>query len=405
VTSALAPTALGLILTLIAPATVNAAEPVRADLFVSGTSGYAVYRIPGIVATPDGILLAYAEARKTGASDWDGIDLVVRRSHDHGETWTPQQVVGKLRGPVAQNPAAASRGRPADVITYNNPIVIAGRGKGVVHFLFCVEYQRAFYMRSGDSGRTFSAPVEITSTFDGFRPEYAWKVLATGPGHGIELRNGRLIVPVWLSTSEGANAHRPSVVATVFSDDQGKTWRRGEIAVRHGGEVVNPSETAAEQMADGRVMLNVRSESSANRRIVVYSQDGASKWSAPRFQEELVEPVCFGSLVRYGRAAKGGANRLLFVHPDNLVRSAGEAKPGQGRDRRNLTMHLSEDDGATWPARRVIDPGWAGYADITVAPDGSIFCLYERGEPDAKALRIAALTLVRFELDWVKGRP
>src|SRR5262245_52507061 len=394
---ALARTALLLLLALVA---VNAAEPARTDLFVSGTYGYAVYRIPGIVATPHGVLLAYAEARRTGASDWDAIDLVVRRSEDSGATWTQQQVVGRLPGPVAQNPAAASRARPADMITYNNPIAIAGRRKGMVHFLFCVEYQRAFYMQSSDGGKTFSTPVEITSTFDRFRLEYPWKVLATGPGHGIELRNGRLIVPVWLSTSEGANAHRPSVVATIFSDDHGKTWQRGEIAVRYTVEVVNPSETVAQQLVDGRVMLNVRSESPAHRRIVVYSQDGASTWSEPRFQEELVEPISFGSLVRYGRPAKRGPARLLFVHPDNLMRSAGEARAGQSRDRRNLTVHLSEDDGATWQFKRVIDPGWAGYADIQVAPDGSIFCLYDRGQRDLPQFRINALTLVRFSFDW-----
>jgi sialidase-1 len=169
--------ALHLLLALIPAVTLNGAEPARMDLFVSGTSGYAVYRIPGIVATPHGVLFAYAEARKTGASDWDGIDIVVRRSEDGGATWTPQQVVGRLPGPVSQNPAAASRARPADVITYNNPIAIASRRKGMVHFLFCVEYLRAFYMNSSDGGRTFSTPVEITSTFDRFRPEYQWKVL------------------------------------------------------------------------------------------------------------------------------------------------------------------------------------------------------------------------------------
>src|SRR5688500_4332046 len=156
--------AVRLVLVLVAAVMLNAAEPARMDLFVSGTSGYAVYRIPGIVATPHGVLLAYAEARKTGASDWDGIDIVMRRSEDSGATWTPQQVVGRLPGPVAQNPAAAARARPADVITYNNPIAIAGRRKGIVHFLFCIEYMRAFYMKSSDAGRTFSEPVEITST-------------------------------------------------------------------------------------------------------------------------------------------------------------------------------------------------------------------------------------------------
>jgi sialidase-1 len=367
----------------------GASQHTPADLFVSGTHGYATYRIPGLTVTSRGTLLAYAEARKASGSDWDQIDLVMRRSEDGGATWSAQQVIGAIRGPIAQNPAAASQRRSPDAITYNNPIAIADSRKGLVHFLFCVEYMRAYYMRSTDDGKTWSDPVETTSVFGEFRPEYPWKVLATGPGHGIQLRNGRLLVPVWLSTSEGGNAHRPSVAATIFSDDRGRTWRRGDIAVPHAGDIVNPSESVVEQLADGRVMLNVRSESAAHRRIVVFSQDGATKWSAPQFEDELVEPICFGSLVRHG------PKRLLFVNPDNLLRGTEPGEPGRSRDRKNLTVKLSEDDGATWKMKRVIDPGWSGYADINVGAGGEIYCLYERGRP------IAALTLVRFPLSWV----
>ena len=77
-----------------------------------------------------------------------------------------------------------------------------------------------------DDGKTFTEPVEITSAFEAFRPSYDWKVLATGPGHGIRLSNGRLLVPVWLSSGTGGHAHRPSVVSVVYSDDRGRTWRR-----------------------------------------------------------------------------------------------------------------------------------------------------------------------------------
>ena len=378
-----------------------AGEPRRIDVFVAGTHGYFTYRIPGIVVTPKGTVIAYAEARKTNAADWGAIDIVTRRSEDGGASWLSQHAIGKVLRSLKQNPAAASVARPPDAITYNNPVAIVDRRKGIVHFLFCVEYMQAFYMRSTDDGRTFSPPVEITSTFEKFRPEYPWKVIATGPGHGIQLRNGRLIMPVWLSTADGGNPHRPNVVATIYSDDHGNNWRGGEIAVRTAGEVVNPNETVAEQLADGKVMLNVRSPSPAHRRIVAVSEDGATKWSAPRFQQELLEPVCFGSLVRYGRTSSRGPNRLLFVNPDNLERIAGHAEPGQSRDRRNLTVQLSEDDGATWKVKRVLDPGWAGYSDINVAKDGTILCLYERGEPNPKQLRIAALTLARFSLEWL----
>src|SRR4029079_9994367 len=83
-------------------------------------------------------------------------------------------------------------------LTYNNPVLIAERD-GPIHFLFCFEYMRCFYQRSDDDGRTWSKPREITGDFEGFRKYYDWKVLATGPGHGIQLKNGRLVVPVWIS--------------------------------------------------------------------------------------------------------------------------------------------------------------------------------------------------------------
>ena len=371
------------------------AQPARSDLFVSGTHGNAVYRIPGLAVTSSGSLLAYAEARKTTGSDWDAISLVLRRSEDRGATWSPQQVIGRLPGPISPNPVMSGRPRPAGAITYNNPVAVPGRKRGDVLFVYCVEYQRAYVMRSADGGRTFSAPVDITPVFEQFRPEYNWKVIATGPGHGIRLRNGRLLIPVWLSTSE-TGPHHPSVVSTIYSDDGGSTWRRGAIAAASSGEILNPSEAAAVQLSDGRVMLNIRSESKQHRRLVATSPDGATGWSAPRFQEELAEPICFGSLVRHS------GKRLLFVNPGNLLRGGGPGEPGRPRDRRNLTVQLSEDDGITWKVKRVIDPSWSGYADINVDPSGSVYVLYERGEPDDKRFRIAALTLVRFPLSWVR---
>lgn len=378
----------------------GAAEPARTDVFISGQDGYFMYRIPGLVVTPRGALLAYAEARRTSASDWDDIRLVMRRSEDGGATWTPQQIAGLLEERLEQNPAAGSLRRPPEMIAYNNPVAIADRKKGLVHLVYCVEYMRAFAMSSRDDGRTFSRPVEITSAFEGFRPQYNWRVIATGPGHGIQLRSGRLIVPVWLSTAT-VSPHSPSVVATIYSDDHGRTWRAGQIAIPEGGEVTNPNESVAVELSNGRVMLNVRSTSRRHRRVVVTSPDGATRWSAPVFQEELLEPICFGSIVRHGSLKRRGPNRLLFVNPDNLLRGGQTGAPGQSRDRRNLTVQLSEDDGATWKKKRVIDQGWAGYADIASGPDGWIYVLYERGALGEARFRIAALTLVKFRLSWI----
>ena len=165
-----------------------APEATRTDLFVGGTHGYPLYRIPGIVATAKGTLLAYAEARKGERGDWGTIDIVLRRSADGGRTWSPQHVIARVPGPHKKNPVALAQNlaSPGDV-TYNNPVAIADRS-GAVHFLFCLEYMRAFYLRSDDDGRTFTAPVEITPVFEQFRAAYDWRVLATGPRHPVEDR-------------------------------------------------------------------------------------------------------------------------------------------------------------------------------------------------------------------------
>jgi sialidase-1 len=369
---------------------VRAAEP--QDVFVGQTGGYELYRIPGLVVTGKGTLLAYCEARKSAKSDWGTSDVLLRRSTDAGKTWSAPLVLAQVPGPHQKNPVALAQklGQPTEV-TYHNPVLIVESKTNVVHGLFCLEYQRCFYIRSTDDGHTFSAPVEITRTFAQFQPDYAWKVLATGPGHGIALGTGRLVVPVWLSTGTGGHAHRPSIVASIYSDDHGQTWERGAIVATNTDPIVNPNETAAAEFADGRVLFNIRTESKEHRRVVSISPNGATEWSKPTFAADLLEPICQASLLRVGDA-------LLYCGCDNLDMAKGKAEPGKGRSRVRLTVKVSRDLGQTWPTQRVIDPGPAGYSDLAVAPDGTLYCLYERGSNDPKNMyAIRQLTLVTIE--------
>lgn len=379
-------------------ASARAAEPFieKVDLFEAGQAGYKVYHIPGVAVTAKGTVLAWCEARKNG-SDWDAIDILLRRSTDNGKTFGEPKRIADVKGPVAKNPAALRlKFVSTNDVTYNNAVLIPDRD-GTVHALFCVEYMRGFSMRSADDGATWSEPAEITPVFEGFRKAYDWKVLATGPGHGIQLKSGRLVVPVWLSTGAGGNAHRPSVAATVFSDDGGQTWQAGEIAVPCTETWINPNETVAVELSDGRVMLNVRNESKAHRRLVTVSPDGATRWSEPRFDEALLEPICMGSVVR--GPAQGGPGCLLFSNPDNLSGADGKEVPGKNRDRKNLSVKLSADDGRTWPVCRTVEPGWSMYSDLAVAADGTILCFYGRGEK--RDFAGDRLTLARFNLEWL----
>lgn len=390
---------------LLAAGALKADEPFleKEDLFVAGQLGYKVYHIPGVAVTAKGTVLAWCEARKKG-SDWDAIDILLRRSTDNGKTFSAPKRIADVKGPITKNPFSLRlKFVNTNDVTYNNAVLIPDRD-GTVHALFCVEYMRCFSMRSADDGATWSEPAEITTVFEGFRKAYDWKVLATGPDHGIQLKSGRLIVPVWLSTGTGGNAHRPSVTATVYSDDGGKTWQAGEIAVPCTDTWINPNETTAVELSDGRVMLNVRSESKAHRRIVTVSPDGATRWSEPRFDEALLEPICMGSVARY--PVKGGPAYLLFSNPDNLSCADGKEVPGKNRDRKNLSVKLSADDGKTWPVSRAVEAGWSMYSDLAVAQDGTILCFYGRGEK--KDFAGDRLTLARFNLEWLtqgKGVP
>jgi sialidase-1 len=355
------------------------AEPLlkKAPIFEAGTAGYAIYRIPALVSTEKGTLVAFCEARKSASGDWGAIDLLFRRSTDGGKTWSEPKKLDVGRG-FEKNPVAVNQKLGAfPSITVNNPTLIADRG--VVHLLYCVEYMRCFYSRSEDDGATFAPPIEITQVFEDIKPDYDWKVIATGPGHGIRLsKSGRLIVPVWLSTGEGGHGHRPSAVSLIVSDDAGKTWKRGDMVVKH-PDLSNPSETAVVELPDGRVMLNIRHESAPHQRAVSISNDEATKWSKPTLDLALPEPICMGSLLRVG-------DRILFSNPHNT----------DGRERRGVSIHVSDDGAKTWKYRRAIESGLSGYSDLAASPDGTIYCLYERE---------GGLTLARFNSEWMTSKP
>lgn len=392
--------ALAFAFALATPSPLHAAEPFleKIDLFKAGENGYKLQHIPGIVVTAKGTVLAWCEARLKGG-DWDQIDILMRRSTDEGKTWGEAKKIADVPGPKTKNAfALAVKGVDPKDVTYNNPVLIADKD-GTVHMLFCLEYMRCFCQRSTDDGLTWSTPVEITATFEAFKKDYDWKVLATGPDHSIQLRTGRLVVPVWLSTGTGGNAHRPSVTSTIYSDDQGKTWKAGEIAVPCTEEWINPNETVAIELADGSVMLNVRSESKAHRRLVTVSKDGATSWSTPKFDDALLEPICMGGIVRYSLAAAGDKDRILFSNPDNLSRADGKEIAGKNRDRKNVSVKVSYDEGKTWAVNKPIEPSWSAYSDIAVTKSGTILCFYGTGEKSSFAGD--RLTVARFNLEWL----
>lgn len=341
-----------------------------------GIGGFMSYRIPGIVVTAQGTLLVYYETRLEPSNDWSTRGIGMKRSTDGGKTFGPRQMLAYSEG-----------------LAVNNPLMIASKD-GSVHFFWQKDYRQAFYQVSEDDGVTFSEPVCLTEAMEQFRKQYDWSLYAFGPGHGIELKNGRLVVPVWLANGDGNN-HYPTQVSTLVSDDGGKSWQAGEL-VRGSENTADPfawpNETQTVELSDGSVLLNIRHNGSNHFRYTAVSPNGKDHFTVPRPDFTLPDSICFGSIVR-----AGSGKDILFVNCANRE----NALPNGWAPRRKLTVRLSVDDAKNWKySRQLTETG--GYADIAASPDGTAYyCFFEQDNPpDNRDPR--QLTLAVFDQSWLQ---
>ena len=342
----------------------------QSPVFTAGEGGYHTYRIPSLIVTAKGTLLAFCEGRKKGTSDAGDIDLVLRRSLDGGKTWQAMQVVWDDRTNTCGNPCPVVERSTGTIwlhLTHNlgedkEAAIIAGKSKGT---------RTAWVTKSTDDGVTWARPTEITKSVK--QPDWTW--YASGPGVGIQTKAGRLVIPC--DNKVAVTMARQSHV--IYSDDKGETWKLGGVV----GPNCNESQVA--ELTDGSLLLNMRSYEANHRRMIATSSDGGLTWSQPVEDQTLIEPVCQASLMRY----PGDKPLLLFSNPASTKRE-------------KMTVRLSRDDGKSWPAARQLHAGPAAYSCLSVLNDGTIACLYERG----KDKPYDNITLARFSLPWLEqGRP
>lgn len=321
-------------------------------IYEQGENGYEAYRIPAIIKTGNGTLLAFAEARRSrAAGDSGDIDLVVKRSLDNGTTWSESITVWT----DGQN-------------TCGNPVPIAGKD-GVIHLLMTwndgedkwgtitqgtgKDTRRPYYCYSEDDGLTWSEPVELTSTLK----QDEWKWYGTGPCHGIMIQNGkykdRLISPNYFTVME--NGKVVSYSHTAYSDDGGKTWLPGQ-AVPEGGV----GECCVAELPDGTLMLNMRASDGFYRKYSI-SSDGGLTWSAPEVDSRLIDCDCQGSILSDGAS-------LFFSNAASAT------------ERMNMTVKKSSDWGTSWEGQYMVWSGKSGYSDLVNLSEDSIAVFYEGGE-------------------------
>ena len=316
------------------------------SVFRGGTEGYHTFRIPAVVTTRDGTVLAICEGRKTSRSDHGDVDLVMKRSSDGGRTWGPLSLLYEEGGTAK--------------ITIGNPCPVVDRVTNTIWLPFTRDNDDVLITASRDEGKTWSVPRAITNSVK--RDDWTW--YATGPGNGIQLERGphkgRLVIPCDHRVEGIADRKKSSRSHVIYSDDHGATWQIGGVTE------FQMNECAVAELSGGRLMLNMRSNRGKGRRGIAVSEDGGATWSECLDDETLVEPVCQASLLRYSWGTIGEDDRLFFSNP------ASETA------REQMTLRISYDEGKSWPVAKVFHTGSSAYSCLTRVADGSIGLLYER---------------------------
>lgn len=320
---------------------------------------YNRYRIPGMLVTRRGTLLAVCEARDA-QSDWSRMDILLRRSTDGGKQF--------------DRPILLAQGTEKHP-TVNNPVLVEDRN-GRIHFLYCEDYAvnggRVLQRISMDDGLSWSDCRDITSATE---PELR-NVFAPGPGHGICTRNGNLLVPFWRVPKRyrsPVRSHVPSEIGVLWSRDDGESWQTGDILSTKDG-LLTPNETEIAELEDGSLYLNTRLGAGLTYRARAYSKDGCGKkWDVFEPDYALDDPICFGACVSCRMA--DGKTWLFFANCNSKS------------ERKNVTLRGSLDDGKTWIFSKTVDADRGGYVELGAdAVHGRLYVLYEEAAGVAQHL-------------------
>ncbi len=337
--------------------------------------GVHTYRIPGIVRTNNGTLLAIFDRRLETHRDPQGVaNIGLKRSTDGGRTWEPQQVILD-RGNWGGLPPRYNGVTDACILVNekNNEVFVGalwmhgqwikgkwvgipddpdaelGRKKASMPGMTEKETCQFLMVRSTDDGQTWSEPVNLTGIK---KPE--WSLYALSPTNGITLDDGTLVFP----------SKVPGNVALTYSTDGGQTWEVSDLGPKTSG-----AENAIVQLDDGSVMMNARSMNRSGYRTVYTTPDLGKTWiEHPTNNKVLEEPGCHGSLYKHVYMDGGEKKSILFF-----------SNPASSEKRERMTIKASFDEGLTWPAKYwiLLDEGRSAYSSITSVDDNTIGILYE----------------------------
>lgn len=332
----------------------------------AGDDGVAAYRIPGLVTSKKGTLIATYDIRHKNAYDLQGdIDVGISRSTDGGRSWGPM---------ITAMDMGEFGGLPQDQNGIGDPCILVDEVSGDI-LLFAAwthakpgkaawwtagdgflpeETPQLMMARSTDDGITWSAPENLTRQIK--RQE--WRFTFQGPGRGITMADGTLVVPF-----QHQEADRTPAAGIMYSRDRGKTWTVHEYAK------INTTESQVVEPEPGTLMLNMRDNRRTGRAVYI-TRDMGHNWEPHISDGTLVEPVCMASIIKVpAEQNRIGQDILLFSNPSD------------GKDRRNMTIRMSLDGGVTWSRSLLIDEGYSwGYSCLSMIDRDTVGILYESSQ-------------------------
>jgi sialidase-1 len=343
-------------------------------VFTSGQEGHKSYRIPAIIQLSNGTLMAFAEGRVNGAGDFGDVNIVLKTSSDRGKTWSALQTVVDYDKMQAGNPApvldSSDPNYPQGRLflfynTGNNHEGEVRKGNGL---------REVWYITSTDSGKTWSAPVNITTQVHRpnqpqINPDYNfkedWRSYANTPGHAMQFTKGKYKGRIYVAANHSAGkplaGFKDYRAHGFYTDDHGKTFHLSADVDLPGG-----NENIAAELSNGDLMLNLRNQQGhVKARYIALSSDGGETWYEQKFDMNLPDPVCQGSLISLG------GKQLAFCNAADT------------QQRNNLTLRISKDNGKTWGKsisiyRAEKKGDVAAYSDIVKVDKSTIGVLYEK---------------------------